>query len=110
MSEPKPIYDDGTCRSSTNAPDYVAKWNPSINGEPLSKKQLHEVITSQSMTIDRLLGEVARRDDEIKERKIMMANYADMCEGYRKMNDEYHKMIEYYQHPHITKEYQVKLI
>jgi hypothetical protein len=58
MTEPKPIYDDGTCRSSTNAPDYVAKWNPSINGEPLSTKQLHEVIVSQSMTIDRLLGEV----------------------------------------------------
>lgn len=60
MTEPKPIYDDGTCRSSTNAPDYVAKWNPSINGEPLSKKQLHEVIVSQAMTIDRLLGEVGR--------------------------------------------------
>jgi hypothetical protein len=60
MTEPKPIYDDGTCRSSTNAPDYVAKWNPSINGEPLSTKQLHEVIVSQSMTIDRLLGEVGR--------------------------------------------------
>jgi hypothetical protein len=60
MSEPKPIYDDGTCRSSTNAPDYVAKWNPSLNGEPLSTKQLHEVIVSQSMTIDRLLGDVNR--------------------------------------------------
>jgi hypothetical protein len=60
MTEPKPIYDDGTCRSSTNAPDYVAKWNPSINGEPLSTKQLHEVIVSQSMTIDRLLGDVNR--------------------------------------------------
>jgi hypothetical protein len=31
-----------------------------IDGEPLSTKQLHELITSQSMTIDRLLGEVNR--------------------------------------------------
>jgi hypothetical protein len=31
-----------------------------LNGEPLSTKQLHEVIISQSMTIDRLLGEVGR--------------------------------------------------
>ena len=32
-------------------------WN---NGEPLSTKQLHELITSQAMTIDRLYGEVNR--------------------------------------------------
>ncbi len=29
-----------------------------INGEPLSTKGLHELITAQSMTIDRLLTEV----------------------------------------------------
>lgn len=46
MSEPKPIW--------------IADYSPSINGEPLSTKQLHEVITSQAMTIDRLLGEVNR--------------------------------------------------
>lgn len=33
---------------------------PTINNEPLSTKQLHELITSQAMTIDRLLGEVGR--------------------------------------------------
>jgi hypothetical protein len=31
-----------------------------INNEPLSTKQLHELITSQALTIDRLLGEVNR--------------------------------------------------
>ena len=31
-----------------------------IDNEPLSTKQLHEIIVSQSMTIDRLLGEVGR--------------------------------------------------
>lgn len=46
MSEPKPIW--------------IADYSPSLNGEPLSTKQLHEVIVSQSMTIDRLLGEVGR--------------------------------------------------
>ena len=35
--------------------------NPiTINNEPLSTKQLHELITSQAMTIDRLLGEIGR--------------------------------------------------
>lgn len=52
MTEPKPIW--------------IADYSPSINGEPLSTKQLHELITSQSMTIDRLLGEIAKRDDDIK--------------------------------------------
>ena len=46
MTEPKPIW--------------IADYSPSINGEPLSTKQLHEVIVSQSMTLDRLLGEVGR--------------------------------------------------
>jgi hypothetical protein len=46
MSEPKPIW--------------IADYSPSINSEPLSTKQLHELITSQAMTIDRLLGDVNR--------------------------------------------------
>ena len=60
MTEQKSIYDDDTCRISSNAPDYLVKWNPTINSEPLSTEQLHELIVSQSMTIDRLLGEVGR--------------------------------------------------
>ena len=64
MTEHKSIYDDGTCGFGDDIPFVIAKWsNPEIgyitmNGEPLSTKQLHDLITSQSMTIDRLLGEV----------------------------------------------------
>ena len=54
MTEPKPIY-------NTLDDNELAKIHKaSINGEPLSTKQLHELIVSQSMTIDRLLGEVGR--------------------------------------------------
>ena len=73
MSEPKPnwdnLYDGGTIGlpgSDIQISDNVARWtNPStdkwvMNSEPLSTKQLHELIVSQSMTIDRLLGEVGR--------------------------------------------------
>lgn len=84
MSEQKSIYDGGTIGlpgSGIQVSDNVARWtgNPiyhengsgcekfiPLNGEPLSTKQLHEVIVSQAMTIDRLLGEVAKRDDDIK--------------------------------------------
>ena len=54
MSEPKPIYytlDDN---------ELYKLRKITINGEPLSTKQLYELITSQAMTIDRLLGEVER--------------------------------------------------
>jgi len=37
-----------------------------INSEPLSNKQLHEIIISQSMTIDMLLGEVGRYREKNK--------------------------------------------
>jgi hypothetical protein len=78
MSEIKSIYDGGTIGlpgSDIQVSDNVARWtgNPiyhengsgcekfiPLNGEPLSTKQLHEVITSQAITIDRLLGEVNR--------------------------------------------------
>ena len=54
MTEPKPIY-------NTLDDNELAKIHKaSINGEPLSTEQLHELIVSQSMTIDRLLGEVGR--------------------------------------------------
>ena len=74
MSETKGLYDGGRIGlpgSDIQASDNVARWtsNPNpitINNEPLSTKQLHEVITSQAITIDRLLGEIAKRDDDIK--------------------------------------------
>ena len=60
VTEPKPIYN--TLDNNELAKIHKA----SINNEPLSTKQLHELITSQAMTIDRLLGEIATRDDDIK--------------------------------------------
>jgi len=36
-----------------------------MNGEPLSTKQLHELITLQAMTIERLYSEVGRLNDVI---------------------------------------------
>jgi predicted P-loop ATPase/GTPase len=51
MTEPMPTWNN----PSTD------KWV--MDSEPLSTKQLHELIVSQSMTIDRLLGEVERLKD-----------------------------------------------
>lgn len=60
MTEPKPIY-------NTLDDNELAKiGEATLNNEPLSTKQLHELITSQAMTIDRLLGEIAKRDNDIK--------------------------------------------
>lgn len=75
-------------------------FDPLINNsESLSAKQLHELITSQSMTIDRLLGEINKRDEEIKAQKEMIQKYVNMCEDYKKMTEEYQKMFEFFQHP-----------
>ncbi len=60
VTEPKPIYN--TLDNNELAKIHKA----SINNEPLSTKQLHELITSQAMTIDRLLGEVWRLNNEIE--------------------------------------------
>ena len=73
MTEPKPIWIAGY-QPTGKAPDELhppsggsSVFNPLIiNNEPLSTKQLHEQITSQAMTIDRLLGEIAKRDNDIK--------------------------------------------
>ena len=54
MSEPRPIY------NTLSDNDMAKIRKATINGEPLSTKQLHELITSQAMTIDRLYGEVGR--------------------------------------------------
>ena len=56
MSEPKPIWIGGAKDGR-----FSCQLIPlEMNGEPLSTKQLHELITSQAMTIDRLLGEVGK--------------------------------------------------
>lgn len=60
VSEPRPIY------NTLDDNDIAKIRKASIDGEPLSTKQLHELITSQAMTIDRLYGEIAKRDDDIK--------------------------------------------
>jgi hypothetical protein len=78
MTEPKPnldgLYDDGTCGFGDNIPDVgVVKWdNPetgyiTMNGEPLSTKQLHELIVSQSMTIDTALTRNGELVDALKQ-------------------------------------------
>lgn len=36
-----------------------------MNNEPLSTKQLHEIITTQALTIERLYSEVGRLNDVI---------------------------------------------
>ena len=92
MTEPKPqwegLYDVGA--SSTNAPDYVTKFTGTINGEPLSTEQLHELIVSQSMTIDRLLTEIGRLNDDANE-------YGRLINGYRKILDDYKAIVDFYQ-------------
>ena len=49
------IYNDGTCKLCSDKELSMAKFTGTIDGQPLSTKQLHELIVSQSMTIDRLL-------------------------------------------------------
>ena len=51
MTEPKPIY-------NTLDDNELAKIREAtLNNEPISTKQLHEIITAQNMTIDRLLDD-----------------------------------------------------
>ena len=104
MTEPMPTWNN----PSTD------KWV--MNSEPLSTKQLHEIITAQNMTIDRLLDdkshymEVVRKlYDDIEARKEMMNNYAGMCEGYREMNNKYKEMIDYYQQPQIHIDHKINV-
>ena len=79
MTEPKPTYHDidEFIKSATLSFDHnvqVVIWDDpstankvlSINSEPLSTKQLHELIISQSMTIDRLLTDKGHYMDVMK--------------------------------------------
>ena len=54
------VYYDETCKLCSDKELSMAKFTGTIDGQPLSTEQLHELIVSQSMTIDRLLGEVGR--------------------------------------------------
>ena len=80
MSEPKPnwgsLYDGGKIGlpgSDIQISDNVARWtNPTtdkwvMNGEPLSTKALHEIIVSQSMTIDATLTRQGELVDALKQ-------------------------------------------
>jgi len=66
-----------------------------MDGEPLSTKQLHEIITAQNMTIDRLLDdkshymEVVRKlydDIESLKKEIQFMTIAN---GFRDVLDDY---------------------
>jgi len=62
VSEPKQRYTVSPTKPTKppTGPAPTPPPGPTLNGEPLSTKQLHELITSQAMTIDRLCGEVER--------------------------------------------------
>ena len=68
MTEPKPQWEGlyAVGASSTNAPDYVAKFTGTMDGEPLTTEQLHELIVSQSMTIDTALTRNGELVDALK--------------------------------------------
>ena len=68
MTEPRPTY--------------------TINSEPLSTKQLHEIIVSQSMTIDRLLADkchymdvMKKLYDDIQALGVWLANQTTQLKG-----------------------------
>ena len=72
VSEPRPIWIAGY-QPTGKAPDELhppsggsgVQHPLTIDGEPLSTKQLHELITSQALTIDKLYSEVGRLNDVI---------------------------------------------
>lgn len=65
-----------------------------LNGEPLSTKQLHEVIISQSMTIDRLLGEVGRYRAAMNEIELAVEEYEKWGMGNNKVLDIIEKVLK----------------
>jgi len=85
------IYNDGICKlcsdkeltgSDIQISDNVARWtNPTtdklvMNNEPLSNKQLHEIIISQSMTIDAELMRQGELMDALKRvRKLLKVGH-----------------------------------
>lgn len=65
-----------------------------INNEPLSTKQLHEVIVSQALTIDRLLGEVGRYRAALKEIELAVEEYEKWGMGNNKVLDIIEKVLK----------------
>ena len=88
MTEPKLIYNtlNDYELAAIRRKEREANQTMTINGEPLSTKALHEIIVSQSMTIDRLLGEVGRLNDENKKLKLSV-EYDEAL-----IRKEYHKL------------------
>lgn len=75
IGETGSIYDDDTCRMSSDAPDYLIKYNPLIiNNDTLSAQQLHELIVSQSMTIDVALTRNGELVDALKRIRDLLIN------------------------------------
>ena len=68
VSEPRQRYTVSPTKPTKppTGPAPTPPPGPTINNEPLSTKQLQELITSHAMTIDSLLGEIAKRDNDIK--------------------------------------------
>ena len=62
MTETKPIYK----MVEKILDKKIESMTLSINGEPLSTKQLHEIIISQNMTIDRLLDDKSHYMDVVQ--------------------------------------------
>lgn len=62
MSEPKQRYTVSPTKPTKppTGPAPTPPPGPTINGEPLSTKQLHELITSQAITIDRLYERIGK--------------------------------------------------
>ena len=88
MTEPKPIYNTlNDCElAMIRKKEREANHTMIINGNPMSAKQLHEIIVSQSMTIDRLLTEIGRLNDENK-RLMLSIEYDEAL-----IKKEYHKL------------------
>ena len=66
-----------------------------MNNEPLSTKQLHEIITAQNMTIDRLLADkshymdvVRKLYDDIESLKKEI-QFMTIANGFRDVLDDY---------------------
>jgi wyosine [tRNA(Phe)-imidazoG37] synthetase (radical SAM superfamily) len=89
VTEPKPQWEGlyAVGASSTNAPDYVAKFTGTINGEPLSTEQLHELIVSQAMTIDAALTRNGELVDALK-------RIIEMDELYFSYDASFHEAVD----------------
>ena len=68
MTEPKQIYNtlNGYELAEIRRKEREANQTMTINGEPLSTEQLHELIVSQSMTIDAALTRNGELVDVLK--------------------------------------------